>query len=214
MGARDPAQAPPLPAHRACHRTTAKTPPLGLDPGAAFWVSACRGLLQTPPPSPGATRNSLLRQILGKARLSGAPDMPLLGSCHIPQAQRNQLDPGMQASSPPAPPGDLRPPPSPKPEPAGDSSLAWDAACSQPLYSPIGTARMIPPGPPTSKLCLFLQRDFPESLECRHTVSDKVLGKSLYLSGSLCPHLRSGDNDQDISEGHGDQESGLLLSSL
>lgn len=71
MGARDPAQVPPLTAHHACYSTTTKTPPLRLDPGAAFLVSACRGLLQTPPPSPGATRNSLLQQILGEARLSG-----------------------------------------------------------------------------------------------------------------------------------------------
>lgn len=45
------------------------------------------------------------------------------------------------------------------------------------------------------------------------THSYKVLGKSLYLSGSLLPLLCSGDNDQNISEGHGDKERVPLLSS-
>lgn len=45
------------------------------------------------------------------------------------------------------------------------------------------------------------------------THSDKVLGQSFYLSGSLFPRLRGGDNDQNVSEGHGDKESGPLLSS-
>lgn len=79
------------------HQTT----PLRLAPGAAFSAPASWGLLQTPPPSPGATGNSLLQQILGEARLWEAADMPLLGSCHIPQAQGDQLDPPMQASSTP-----------------------------------------------------------------------------------------------------------------
>lgn len=61
--------------------------------------------------------------------------MPLLGSCHIPQAQGNQLDPRMQASSTP---GDLllkssSLPPSPKPESAWDSSLALDPPAPSPF---------------------------------------------------------------------------------
>lgn len=59
--------------HITCYSTTTETPPLRLDPGAAFLVSAWHAgaCLHTPPPSPGATRNSLLQQILGEARLSG-----------------------------------------------------------------------------------------------------------------------------------------------
>lgn len=44
------------------------------------------------------------------------------------------------------------------------------------------------------------------------THSYKVLGTSHYLSGSLFPHLSSRDHDQNVSEDHGDQESGPLLS--
>lgn len=64
--------------------------------------------------------------------------MPLLGSCHIPQAQGNQLDPPMQASSTPR---DLLLKSSYLPLQSlnlpWDLSLTLDAFCSQPLDSPI-----------------------------------------------------------------------------
>lgn len=126
-----PHQVTPLTAHHACHKPLDPSSPRP-DPEAAFSAPASQGLLQTPPPSPGATGNSLLQQILGEARLQEAADMPLLGSCHIPQAQGDQLDPPVQA---PSTPGDVFP--------LQSLNLPWDSSPtlapshSQPLGSPI-----------------------------------------------------------------------------
>lgn len=168
MRAHDSCPGPSLPTAQPtrCCATSHQATPLGLDPAVAFSVSASRGLLPTPPPSPGATGNSLLQQILGEARPQEPPDMPLLGSCHIPQAQGDQLGPPRQALPIPCDLLQSSYLPFQRLNLPWDSSLTLGPSHSQPLGSPICTERLSLPGSLKSKICL-LWGDFMESLECR-----------------------------------------------
>ena len=103
MGACDPAQDPPshcarcLLQHR--HQPVLSGLAQELLSQSLHAKACCKLLLPALEPPPGILCSN---RSWGKPDGAEAPDMPLLGSCHIPQAQGNQLDlPMMQTSSTP-----------------------------------------------------------------------------------------------------------------